>query len=165
MLHEDILKKVKAISILVDNAIIYIASYLNHFTWFFLIMQQCEILWSRKTIEYMYVYHFSWNFAHSSFCKAGKIAMQDIYTSLQLKQNTLLYVYDGVISTAGIQNAKCLTVSQICISSKKSVSSLAQFANRTQNSPLITKWFEKIMSYVLNFLFILPCDFLSMKSR
>ena len=41
-----------------------------------------------------------------SFCKAGKIAMQDIYTSLQLKQNTLLYVYDGVISTAGIQNAK-----------------------------------------------------------
>ena len=45
--------------------------------------------------------------------------MQDIYTSLQLKQNTLLYVYDGVISTAGIQNAKCLTVSQICISSKK----------------------------------------------
>ena len=38
--------------------------------------------------------------------------MQDIYTSLQLKQNTLLYVYDdGVISTAGIQNAKCLTVS------------------------------------------------------
>ena len=60
---------------------------------------------------YMYVYHFSWNFAHSSFCKAGKIAMQDIYTSLQLKQNTLLYVYDGVISTAGIQNAKCLTVS------------------------------------------------------
>ena len=46
-----------------------------------------------------------------SFCKAGKIAMQDIYTSLQLKQNTLLYVYDGVISTAGIQNAKCLTVS------------------------------------------------------
>ena len=60
---------------------------------------------------YMYVYHFSWNFAHSSFCKAGKIAMQDIYTSLQLKQNTLLYVYDGVISTAGIQNAKWLTVS------------------------------------------------------
>ena len=45
--------------------------------------------------------------------------MQDIYTSLQLKQNTLLYVYDGVISTAGIQNSKRLTASQICISSKK----------------------------------------------
>ena len=54
-----------------------------------------------------------------SFCKAGKIAIQDIYTSLQLKQSALLYVYDGVISTAGIQNAKWLTVSQICISSKK----------------------------------------------
>ena len=67
--------------------------------------------------------------------------MQDIYTSLQLKQNTLLYVYDdGVISTAGIQNAKCLTVSvRFAYIFKKSVSSLAQFANRTQNSPLITK--------------------------
>ena len=52
------------------------------------------------------------------FAKQGKLQCK-IFIPLQLKQNTLLYVYDGVISTAGIQNAKCLTVSQICISSKK----------------------------------------------
>ena len=60
-------------------------------------------------------------------------------------------------------NSKCKMInslSQICISSKKSVS-LAQFANRTQNSPLITKWFEKIMSYVLNFLFFFALWFSS----
>ena len=44
------------------------------------------------------------------FAKQGKLQCK-IFIPLQLKQNTLLYVYDGVISTAGIQNAKCLTVS------------------------------------------------------
>ena len=39
------------------------------------------------------------------FAKQGKLQCK-IFIPLQLKQNTLLYVYDGVISTAGIQNAK-----------------------------------------------------------
>ena len=96
-----------------------------------------------------------------SFCKAGKIAMQDIYTSsVETKYIIICIWWWGDFNC---WNSKCKmfnSLSQICISSKKSVS-LAQFANRTQNSPLITKWFEKIMSYVLIIFFFFALWFSS----
>ena len=80
-------------------------------------------LWSRKTIEYICMCTTSHEILHTvvqcSFCKAGKIAMQDIYTSSVETKYIIICIWWGDFNC---WNSKCKmfnSLSQICISSKK----------------------------------------------
>ena len=79
---------------------------------------------------------------HTQLVLQRKIAMEDIYTSVETKNNIIYLMGDF-----NCWNSKCkMFNSQICISSKKVFSSVC----KQDQKALLTKWFEKIMSYVIS---------------
>ena len=95
---------------------------------------------------------------HTQLVLQRKIAMEDIYTSAV----ETIYIYFISMGDFNCWNSKCkMFNSQICISSKKVFSSVC----KQDQKALLTKWFEKIMSYAISSQnYFLALWFLPMKS-